>query len=148
LFKILFLLILSLLSLRFWLGGNEDVWLCQKGLWVKHGNPSYPKPLRHCDERIRLPKTKTECELSGGDWRKIGPRPIEECVLKTQDAGRYCQDNAECYGLCLAKISNTEQQELMSGKKLKRNGRCSLIYNKIGCLAMVEKGMIKMICID
>ena len=28
--------------------GNEDTWLCQNGVWVKHGNPSSPMPLEPC----------------------------------------------------------------------------------------------------
>ncbi len=28
--------------------GNEDTWICQNGMWVKHGNPSDPKPLIPC----------------------------------------------------------------------------------------------------
>lgn len=27
---------------------DEDTWLCQNGQWVKHGNPSTPKPTLEC----------------------------------------------------------------------------------------------------
>lgn len=144
----LLIIIIGLFALRFLFGGDEDTWICENGLWVKHGNPSYTKPLRHCDEKISLPKNQRECELSDGEWRKMGPRPVEERVMKTQDAGRYCQDNAECLGLCLADVNTEERQELMRGKILRRNGQCAKVYNTIGCLAMVEKGVVKMICID
>jgi spore germination protein GerM len=30
------------------LGGDEDTWLCRDGQWVKHGNPSSPKPTAPC----------------------------------------------------------------------------------------------------
>jgi spore germination protein GerM len=30
------------------LGGDEDTWLCRNGQWVKHGNPSSPKPTAPC----------------------------------------------------------------------------------------------------
>jgi len=28
--------------------GGEDTWLCQSGVWVKHGHPSAPMPLESC----------------------------------------------------------------------------------------------------
>lgn len=47
---ILFLggVILILFILRFFLGGDEDSWLCQNCQWVKHGQPSAPKPNQPC----------------------------------------------------------------------------------------------------
>lgn len=38
------------LIFRFVVGGDEDTWICdeQKGEWVKHGNPSAPKPGTPC----------------------------------------------------------------------------------------------------
>lgn len=30
------------------LGGDEDTWICSNGQWVKHGNPSSPKPTAPC----------------------------------------------------------------------------------------------------
>lgn len=52
LFFLLFLLfaLIILFTLRFVFGGPEDTWLCQKGSWVKHGNPSAPPPATGCGE--------------------------------------------------------------------------------------------------
>lgn len=36
-------------ALRFFLGGDEDTWICQKGEWVKHGNPAVQKPETICE---------------------------------------------------------------------------------------------------
>ncbi len=36
-------------SVRFIFGSDEDTWLCVKGQWVKHGNPSAQKPLTTCE---------------------------------------------------------------------------------------------------
>jgi spore germination protein GerM len=36
------------LGLRFLIGGPEDVWICENGEWVKHGNPSSPMPAEPC----------------------------------------------------------------------------------------------------
>jgi spore germination protein GerM len=33
-------------GIRFWSG--EDNWICQEGVWVKHGNPSAPMPAEPC----------------------------------------------------------------------------------------------------
>lgn len=27
---------------------GEDDWICDKGEWIKHGNPSSPKPITLC----------------------------------------------------------------------------------------------------
>lgn len=40
-------LILSLMSL-FFIRGSENAWMCVDGTWVKHGNPSSPKPSIPC----------------------------------------------------------------------------------------------------
>ncbi|MCR4312882.1 MAG: hypothetical protein NUV58_01390 [Candidatus Roizmanbacteria bacterium] len=37
-----------LLSIRFFIGGDEDNWICVNNQWVKHGNPSNPKPQSGC----------------------------------------------------------------------------------------------------
>src|SRR4030042_6707123 len=49
---ILTLLVVCLFVARFILGGNEDTWICENGQWVKHGNPSAPKPGGSCGEII------------------------------------------------------------------------------------------------
>ena len=36
-------------TLRFIVGGDEDTWICENGLWVKHGNPSDIAPLTGCE---------------------------------------------------------------------------------------------------
>ena len=28
---------------------SEDDWICDKGVWVKHGNPSVPMPTTPCN---------------------------------------------------------------------------------------------------
>jgi len=133
---------------RFLFGGPEDTWICQNNQWVKHGNPDFPKPLRRCDEKTNLPKTRKDCLQRGGEWRKYGPHPLKECVLKASDAGRFCTDDDQCFGSCLAKILPSERREMMGGKSLKRNGTCSPTYNIIGCVAIVNQGTARLICLD
>lgn len=38
------------LGMRF-LSGDEDLWLCRDGSWIKHGNPSAPEPTTPCGEK-------------------------------------------------------------------------------------------------
>lgn len=42
------------LAIRFILGGSEDSWICQNGVWVKHGNPSTPMPTSLCDVKVEI----------------------------------------------------------------------------------------------
>jgi hypothetical protein len=37
-----------LLAVRFILSGDEDTWICDRGQWVRHGNPSSPVPQTNC----------------------------------------------------------------------------------------------------
>ncbi|OGM13786.1 hypothetical protein A3A76_04715 [Candidatus Woesebacteria bacterium RIFCSPLOWO2_01_FULL_39_23] len=64
--KIIFVvifLVLVLLGVRFLLGGDasspgglparrEDTWNCEGGEWVRHGNPSSPRPAAECGFKI------------------------------------------------------------------------------------------------
>jgi len=43
---IIVVLILVFFILR--LLSPEDTWICLKGEWVKHGNPSFEKPMTPC----------------------------------------------------------------------------------------------------
>lgn len=36
------------LGLVLFLRSNEDTWICSNGQWIKHGNPSSPKPTTAC----------------------------------------------------------------------------------------------------
>ncbi len=45
---------LVIFGIRFFSG--EDSWICQNGEWVKHGNPSAPKPTESCGESQNPPE--------------------------------------------------------------------------------------------
>lgn len=38
----------TMVIFRFGLGGSEDDWICDDGVWVKHGNPSAAMPQEPC----------------------------------------------------------------------------------------------------
>lgn len=42
----------GLLTVRFLFGGNEDRWVCKNGEWIRHGNPSIPKPKEQCGSKL------------------------------------------------------------------------------------------------
>jgi hypothetical protein len=44
------MVIIIALTIRF-LSGDEDTWLCQNGEWIKHGQPSAPKPTSGCNDQ-------------------------------------------------------------------------------------------------
>lgn len=53
--KIVLILVVILLGwvfVRFVIGGPEDDWICVDNEWIKHGNPSAPKPTTLCGETI------------------------------------------------------------------------------------------------
>lgn len=134
--------------IRFFFGGNEDIWICQDNKWVAHGRPSYVKPTDPCGKKAPLPKSEVGCIKGGGVWKKMGPDPFETCNIKATDRGTICTDNSECEGWCQANISRAELREGMRGKTKKGRGTCSVWRVELGCFGMVEKGIVKTICID
>jgi len=54
---------ITILSARFLLGGSEDTWICEDGVWVRHGNPSASRPLEGCGREI----APEEEPIIGGD---------------------------------------------------------------------------------
>ena len=48
---IVVLLLFVTMATRFFIGGDEDAWICQNGEWIKHGAPSSPMPTEPCGEK-------------------------------------------------------------------------------------------------
>ncbi|MDD4901279.1 MAG: GerMN domain-containing protein [Patescibacteria group bacterium] len=46
---IIVILAVVILGIRF-LSGSEDTWLCQNGVWIRHGNPYAPQPTSGCGD--------------------------------------------------------------------------------------------------
>lgn len=42
-------IVIAFLAVRFIFGGKEDDWICMKGQWVRHGNPSIQSPTQKCN---------------------------------------------------------------------------------------------------
>lgn len=97
-----------------------------------------------------IPSDRATCEALGGRWARIGLAPGESCNLPTSDAGKICADSSECESLCLADLSRADQDRVARTKTpLAASGKCAPWRVVVGCIAVVENGMVKTIlCID
>lgn len=103
------LFIVFLFSARVFFGGAEDAWICADGNWIRHGNPSAPKPETPCgireeeikkEESVLLPRSGElarevqYCKNRGGkvEYRKNGVN--EEYAVCVFPFGRECEANA------------------------------------------------------
>jgi len=87
--KKFYILLTSLLSvfaivfvLRFVIGGDEDIWLCEDGEWVKHGQPASDHPSTGCGEK----------KLVGGDKDSHG------CLIAAGYS--WCSQKEKCLSFC------------------------------------------------
>lgn len=132
-------------------GRTEGYWTCDKnGVWVKHGNPSYPSPVVSCLNPNPLVKNQADCLATGGIWEKQGPEPFESCNRKAVDRGNLCRDNGECEGMCQVELTKDEMSQGMRGKvnSKKKYGQCSVWIVELGCSGMMKQGKVGVICID
>jgi hypothetical protein len=92
------ILAVSVLSIRIIFGGNEDTWICQSGAWVKHGNPSSPKPEGGCGPVI-VEKAREQLEDSSLCYSPNGSSMTY--AQAKEKAGLGCGDgNLEEYHFC------------------------------------------------
>ena len=98
--------------------------------------------------KFTVPKDKAGCEKIGGIWKKMGPRPIEECNIQTKDAGKICSGSHECEGVCLAELTSEQVRQGMKGKMFKTEGKCSNFIKVMGCRAYVYQGWAQVVCAD
>ncbi len=68
----------GLFSVRFFLGGNEDDWICNNGRWVKHGNPSAQKPDNPCPTGVLTTKPTLTTQPTSSV-----PLPTEEDIIRS-----------------------------------------------------------------
>jgi len=137
-----------IILILFFLRGNEDTWICDQGVWVAHGHPSFEKPITSCNGKTPLPKNEVDCLKVGGIWKKLGPDPVASCNIKALDRGNLCSDSSQCEGTCLANLTKDELRGGMSGKQFKRHGQCSVWRVTLGCQGVVKNGIASIICID
>lgn len=73
---VILVLIIAALSLRF-LSGPEDAWLCQNGRWVKHGQPSAPKPTAACGLPVGFSISITMTQSEQSEIEVFSPKANE-----------------------------------------------------------------------
>lgn len=98
--------------------------------------------------KFTVPKDKEACEKIGGVWKKLGPRPFEECNIPTQDTGKECRGSNQCEGVCIADLTRDQITEGMKGKLFKTLGKCSSFIKVLGCRAYVYQDWAQVICAD
>jgi len=150
-FLLIFGLVFLIIGLfHFFNKKTDGYWVCKNGKWGKQGQPSYPKPIIPCNEKIPLPNNKKDCLAQNGIWKKQGTAPFETCNRKAIDRGNLCRDNSECEGWCQVDLSKEEAKQAVNGKIIpnKKYGQCSVYVVEVGCFAMMEKGKVKIICVD
>jgi uncharacterized protein len=69
----------------------EDTWICQSGVWVKHGNPSFPQPTSKC--------TDGEQVISAEDAAKL-PNPASQNCIDKGGKLEMVQETAGTLGIC------------------------------------------------
>jgi hypothetical protein len=80
------------------------------------------------------PKTEMQlaCEKKGGKWFKVGKGDKRACVHQTKDAGKRCERESQCDGVCLA-----------------RSGTCSPLKPLFGCNEILQdNGARVTLCLD
>ncbi|OGM89424.1 hypothetical protein A3J77_01950 [Candidatus Wolfebacteria bacterium RBG_13_41_7] len=82
--KLIFLTVISFIVLvevatLIFLRGDEDIWLCQNGEWVKHGNPSSQAPIEGCAKIIG---SFDECVAAGYPIMESYP---SQCVTPSDE---------------------------------------------------------------
>lgn len=90
-----------LVFIRFFAGGPEDDWICEKGEWIKHGNPSAPKPSEDCElvsPTVNLRENQIEkCQTVSGksmgldEALMVAEEQCKEGVLEIQKE-YFCND--------------------------------------------------------
>jgi hypothetical protein len=128
-------------------------WSCQAGAWEAVGAPEHAAPEWDCGatgDGSGAADTEEKCLAQGGYWGPIGLFPEPLCVLPTADGGRACQDSGECTaGACLADFKAGEYDRAWAGESFAVAGQCATHAPLVGCLAMVDRGVVNgILCID
>lgn len=64
----IFIIAVVVLGARFLIGGDEDAWLCENGMWVEHGHPDSEAPSEPCpaDAEIDTEAETAKSNIGGG----------------------------------------------------------------------------------
>ena len=83
------------------------------------------------------------CEVKGGTFLQQGRLGCYQCVLSYSDAGKVCQDGADCQGQC------KNMGEFIDSHANNQTGQCASDSSTFGCYQTIEKGVAQpAICVD
>ncbi|MCL5090784.1 MAG: DUF333 domain-containing protein [Patescibacteria group bacterium] len=86
---VLVAIVLFLIGARLITG--EDTWICEKGQWVKHGNPKNPKPNYPCSLEGQKASAQEETTL---------PNPASQNCLDKGGTLKQVEETAGTLGIC------------------------------------------------
>ncbi|WP_137110404.1 hypothetical protein [Rhodobacter sp. SY28-1] len=93
-----------------------------------------PAPKPDLAETPVTPKSEMQlaCEKKRGKWARVGKGDKRACVFQTRDAGKRCERESQCDGVCLA-----------------RSGTCSPFKPLFGCNEILQdNGARVTLCLD
>lgn len=67
------LIICAVFILRFFIGGDEDTWICEQGRWIAHGKPVAPIPTILCGSAPTVTLFFQNIKLSPNDCSLVYP---------------------------------------------------------------------------
>ena len=83
------------------------------------------------------------CTAKGGVFSQQGMLGCYQCVVSYTDAGKACQDSADCQGTC----KNTG--EFVDASASNQSGQCASDSSPFGCYQTIEEGVAQpAICVD
>ena len=83
------------------------------------------------------------CAAQNGAFSQQGRRGCYQCVLSYADAGKVCQDSADCQGKC------KKTGEFTDASVKNQSGQCASDSSPFGCYQTIEKGVAQpAICVD
>ncbi|HLQ20008.1 MAG TPA: hypothetical protein VK146_13605 [Tabrizicola sp.] len=98
------------------------------------GEAGAPAPVPDAAETPVTPKSEQQlaCEKKKGRWLRVGKGSARACVFQTKDAGKRCERESQCEGVCLA-----------------RSGTCSPLKPLYGCNEILQdNGARVTLCLD
>jgi len=111
---------------------NEDTWLCQNGVWVKHGNPNQTAPLTKCQNSQTVKSSLSEAEarviaekscIKGGEALSSGGTYNENSKTWWFDANLNATQTG-CHPACVV-FEETKATEI--------NWRCTGLIEPVAC---------------
>ena len=83
------------------------------------------------------------CTANGGTITKVGRQQCHQCIISYADAGKSCQDSADCQGTC------EHKGEFIAPGLPNQVGQCTTDSSPFGCRQLIKKGVTQpAICVD